>query len=422
MGSALTEKPPDPEFALLVLCLRAVVGLDVHQQVVVPAEGSISWARFLWLADRHQVIPLTWAALGKKPANALPLTVRALLEQRCRTIAAHNLSLSGELLGLLAAFREKGISATPFKGPALATALYGTLSHRQISDLDLFVTEERFPEATEVLELRGYQVEDRAKNLSRSEIRARFKDVLFTHPGTGVHLDLHWSVAEPEFDRKLSSMPVPNCVRTVELLGEAVPMQAPEDLLLLLCVHGLRHRWECLKWICDIAALLLRYPSLDWAAALKSARTLGRERTLLLGVYLASHLVAWTPPLVLELAIKADSMLPVLGEQIERSHVTECPQADLYTAKAVLGAVAFDAMRLRSREKTSERIAFLLHLLGEKMRPSAVDRQWIALPLSASAFYWVLRPVRVLRHYGPRCSMDYVRELIIAARTVTPGT
>jgi hypothetical protein len=418
---ALKKEPSDSEFALLLACLRAFLGGNHPGRSFFPPEAHVSWARFLWLADRHQVVPLVAAALESTAPETVPMAVRMRLEQRRRTVTAHNLSLSAELLELLSAFRRKAILAVPFKGPALGVALYGNLSHRQTSDLDLFVQEEGWDEATEILQSRGYQLEDRAKHLSRAEIRARFKDVLFTHPGTGVHLEVHWSVAEPEFDRKLSSMPIPDCSRTVHLLGEDVPIQAPEDLLLLLCAHGLRHRWDSLKWICDIAALLRRHPGLDWALALKKARPLARERTLLLGVFLARNLIVWHPPATIESALQADSMLPLLAEQIEGSHGTASPQADPHTANAVLEAAAFDAMRLRSREKASDRVLFLLQLLREKMRPSAEDRQWISLPLFASAFYWVLRPVRILHHYGAKCSMDYLSELIVAAQREEHG-
>lgn len=403
----------DPEFRLLMACVGRALGFGDSREALGVAAEDISWPRFLWLADHHQVMPLARAGLAGA-CLAVPGRVQRLLETKCRTITALNLSLSAELIDLLDLFRQHAIAADPFKGPGLAVAVYGNLSERQISDLDLFVSENRFADAAELLALRGYEIEERARGVSRQQLRLRFKDVLFTRPETGFHLELHWSVAEPEFDRELSAMRVPECSRKVSLLGAEIPLHASEDLLLLLCVHGLRHRWESLKWICDVACLLRTYPDLHWGTVLQRARAISRERTVLLGVLLARDLAGLRLPEEIQTLLENDSTLPLLAAQIREGHVKimELPAAN--STAAVLGGAAVDAMRLRSREKKSDRISLFLMLLAARIRPTAEDRRCIPLPRYAAPLYWLVRPLRILRHYGLRCTLHLLRELLQA--------
>jgi hypothetical protein len=417
-GSSPDTPSSGCEYLFLLECVRFALGATGQQPVRVPELG-ISWARFLGLAERHQVLPLVRLAL-LETLHSVPDGVRIWLEERCRTLVAFNLSLSAELLELLASFRTSAIEATPFKGPALAMACYGNLAQRQISDLDLFVDKDQFTAAMDVMLSRGYVMEARARGSSQETLRKQYKDVLFTHPECGIHVDLHWSVAEPFFDSKLSSMAVPAGTWGVTLLGEAIAIHAPEPLLFLLCVHGLRHRWETLKWICDLAGLFAAHPAFDWKAALENARSVSRERTLLLGVALLRELTGFKVPAEVAQLIAEDRTLLVLCRQIYRGHDAEREVTPARSAEAVLEGAAFDALRLRSRESTPDRLGLFFRVMAERLRPTGGDKNWISLPKPAAFLYWVVRPVRILRQYGAACSAQLLRELLGALCTPSP--
>ena len=59
----------------------------------------------------------------------------------------------------------------------------------------------------------------------------------------------------------------------------------------MLCMHGSKHVWSRLIWICDVAKMLESEPDLDWDSALREAKRVGLWRCLALGVLLA-HRVA----------------------------------------------------------------------------------------------------------------------------------
>src|SRR3712207_8653927 len=43
--------------------------------------------------------------------------------------------------------------------------------------------------------------------------------------------------------------------------------------LLILCVHGTKHIWGRLSWICDVAELLRTQPDMDWEYVLDRKST-----------------------------------------------------------------------------------------------------------------------------------------------------
>src|SRR5260370_41435139 len=79
--------------------------------------------------------------------------------------------------------------------------------------------------------------------------------------------------------------------RVVTLMGQPLVAPGAEDLLLILCMHGAKHLWKNLGWICDVAQLLGVQPHLDWEQVRREARRLRSERLLRLGVYLAERVL-----------------------------------------------------------------------------------------------------------------------------------
>jgi len=92
------------------------------------------------------------------------------------------------------------------------------------------------------------------------------------HPRYGRDLGLDWIWPDRTQDK---------------LAGANFPTVSPEILLLLLCVHGYKHIWSRLIWICDVSQLLTSHPDLAWAVVLRQATDSGLERPLAIGLLLA---------------------------------------------------------------------------------------------------------------------------------------
>ncbi|MEO8342158.1 MAG: nucleotidyltransferase family protein, partial [Nitrospirota bacterium] len=61
---------------------------------------------------------------------------------------------------------------------------------------------------------------------------------------------------------------------------------APEEFLIILCLHGSKHGWERLKWVADVAELL-RSQWINWKRVFSTAAERKCHRMLLLGLALA---------------------------------------------------------------------------------------------------------------------------------------
>ncbi len=102
------------------------------------------------------------------------------------------------------------------------------------------------------------------------------------------------------------------------VLNRPMPLPSAENIFFLLAIHGSRHRWESLKWICDIAALLHAFPELDWDAVLARASKIARKRLALLPLALVNQLFHVPLPASVSKAIEQDAAI----SRTCRSHST----------------------------------------------------------------------------------------------------
>jgi hypothetical protein len=353
------------------------------------------------LAKRHEVLPLVHAAIQRSELKVAP-NYRAWLNRECQKITAHNLLLTAELVQLVEALEHAGVNAVCFKGPALTAAIYPSLSLRQIADLDLFIPKSDIREALKVLTDRGYLPGEKCGHAGRKDFRSMAKDIECFHPKTGAHLELHWSACEPFFDRKLALMDP--CAKTsvTRVLGREVRVPATEELLILLALHGLRHRWDRLKWIFDIACFLRAHADIDWDSLLAKAERLSRVRMVLLAVLLANQIANCPIPPAVARRIQKQPILETLARQIRTGHGCFEEEASSFSRQAIEARGQVDRFRLQTRDKFLDRLALLWELFFERVKPTEEDRGWLS------------RPTRIFRVYGVGSAAGWLRQLLAA--------
>ena len=163
-----------------------------------------------------------------------------------------NRSLAQELGGLCEAFAARSVPVVPIKGATLAVSAYGDLTLRDFSDLDLLIPEAAIGAAQAVLLAQGYERKDPSTDPAEAEHEEGPYHV-FIKKRSLFRVDLQWVMAHQHFAFQLDR-PEFWAHRTPVLLGnKTVQGLAPEDLLIVLCVHGSKHAWEQLKWVCDVA-------------------------------------------------------------------------------------------------------------------------------------------------------------------------
>jgi hypothetical protein len=281
----------DRELILLIACARASIDPARAARIrALAADPGLDWERLLELADRHGLRPLLSWHLSRFGAASVPAATLSRLRGDFQKISALSVLLTGELLRLIAAMRDRGIEAVPFKGPALAAALYGHVALRQFNDLDILVREHDVWRASEVIEAHGFAPDVHISENQRAACIRRDYVRMFRRDEGRTLVELHWGVARRSFAVPFDACTVWPRLEPMTLQGTTVPRPCAEDLLLMLCVHGSRHAWDKLEGIASLAELLRAHPALDWDRVWRTAREMRCQRMLVFALLLARGL------------------------------------------------------------------------------------------------------------------------------------
>jgi hypothetical protein len=298
----------------LLLCAAQVMLTSAQASHLIDlARPEVDWDFVTRAAVRHGIVPLLHANLHTLPA--VPAAVRQQLHARAQANAARSLLLTAELLQLLQLFTTHTVSALAFKGPTLAAQVYGNIALREFGDLDLLVTEAHLPRAKSLLLERGYRVE---YALSPRQEAAYVRTIcqLPLRRDDGCVVELHTALAPRAFAFPLDAAQLWKRRVPVCLLGQIVAAPSPEDLLIILCMHGAKHRWNNLGWICDVAELLRAYPGIDWSATLRRARAVRSRRMLYLGLDLARRALGVSLSKEAEEQVQTDPVIATLARRV----------------------------------------------------------------------------------------------------------
>jgi hypothetical protein len=346
---------------------------------------DLDWDRLIDAARFHGTLPLLWWNLSWAGPERVPADRAAFLQDQFRANAGRGLLMQRELLRVLHLLGERGIVAVPYKGPVLATTLYGNVALRTYGDLDIVVRPGDQARALDALLADRYRrIEVEEEELGQ---RQRWHHELVRDDGAPM-LELHWSFAQrswrflPDLDgvwARLQPWPVGH---------EEVDGFCPEDLLAVLCVHGARHFWLRLLWICDIAQLVESCPQTDWTRVVRDARRSGTLRLVLLGLALAEELLGTELAAPVRDALRSEPEVRSVAAKLRARTLSRHPVEPK-------GREATD-LYLEMRERWRERAAHVLE-------PNFDDLRTVSLPPALSGVYWVVRPLKLAARYtvGP---------------------
>ena len=345
----------------------------------------------------HGMLPLLFKNVDNRDSENISKTILNQLKDAACAIAWRNLYVINELLRLLDLFRGHGIRALPFKGPVLAAAAYGNLSLRHFGDLDILMPREDILKAKDVLLERGYQP---TLQLSATEERVRLQahhDYTFCRSSDGVVIEIQWGITQDCFSFPFAFEDLWDRREDISLSGVKVETLRLEDLLLILCVHGAKHRWTQLKWICDIAEIVRAYQGkIDWERLMSQAGALGGERMLLLGLFLAHDLLGAVLPGVVLKKIDDDSQIKVLGNEVYRLLFGEPSSPSKLREEPPL---FFWKVRERLRDKLAIGRRYFPEYFVRMFAPNDRDRALLKLPSALSFAYYLVRPFRLIKDF-----------------------
>jgi len=365
--------------------------------------SEFDWDYLLRLAETHCVVPLLYCSLtpspqpsplggeGSPPQSATdPLRslaeVRGKLREAFEENARRNLRLTQELLEILDLLESRGIPAIPFKGPVLAHVLYRNLALRQFVDLDILVPKKNILKAKELLTAKGYSLHYSLTPHQEAVFLDLDCEYLLIHSEHRASVELHWDFAPKYFPLNLDLESLWERTGRVSLSGRDIRVFSKEDLLLLLCVHASKHRWNRLQWICDVAKLLSESTEIRWDFVLDTASRTGCRRILYLGLLLAQEIGGVPLPQEISVGIQTDPKVRILADTVTQSLFLES-----YSQPGVSWATHW--FGIRTRERLRDRLRYALSLL---FLPTLVDLKSADLPVFLSFLYYFLRPLRLL--------------------------
>lgn len=358
-------------------------------------QARIDWAYLMHIALLHRMAPLLYWHLHTICPEAVPLPALDQLRGHFHANARRNLFLTMELLKLLKLFASQEITAIPFKGPMLASAAYGNLSLRQFHDLDILVHQRDIRRAKAALASLGYRPAIEPTEAQDAEFVQSKHHILISEDGT-VRVDLQWRMVGPAFSFPLDTDRFWEHLQLRSLAGTPVLHLSPENTLLLLSVHGCKHHWARLKWICDVAQVIRTHPGLDWGQILDHAANLGVQRMLALGLFLAHDLLGTALPDKVWRRSLVDHTVKALATEVSQClfHETDNPPATY--AKFVF----YHRLRERFQDRMHHHLYYLYAYFWIIVTPNVRDRALLPLPACLSSLYYLLRPMRLLWMYA----------------------
>lgn len=380
---------------------------------------EIDWNGLIDMANRQGVLPLLYWNLNANYPDAVPEAISTGLREGFCANTRRNLFLLGELLQIASLFAEHEVPVIPYKGPILAAIAYGNLSLRQFGDLDIIVRERDVFKAKDLLLDRGYRpLLELTEAQEIAYIQSCHAYNFVKHPG-GIVVELHWQISDRQFSFLVSGERLWERLDSISLAGKTVLNLLPETLLVVLCQHGSVHRWEQLKWICDIAESIRARRDMDWERLFTKARELGSVRMLCLGLFLASDLLDAELPEVAWREIDADRVVKWLANRVSdrlfgnAGDSLEVEQSPLLHLRGRLNRAIF---HLRMRERWRDRLPYLRYLFGIVVFPNEKD-SILPLPQFLRFVRYLFRPLRLVKKYGVKPLQNCLEDWLLQGKS-----
>ncbi len=380
--SRITDRP---EHELLLCCARTNASPLIVERLRVLLSTEIDWEYLFTLARRHAVLPLVYVQLDRHCSHLVPSQALRRLRKQYQENASRNILLTAELCRLITLFAASGIEAIPYKGPLLSLFAYGDLASRRFVDLDIMVRREDVVRAQELLTAEGYEPA-KSLTLSQQQLLLRTQhNMQFNRDQRREIVELHWEVASHLFATSVQADELWQNLIAVKLNDIVVKTLAADDLLFSLCVHGSRHLWERLAWICDVAELIARQ-AINWQVLLERAAKTDCERMFLLGLYLAESLLHATLPANVRRRCISDKGLVTLAGEVTHRLLTGTDHIPATSSQIFW-------FNFGVRKSWRARARYFVFML----RPTDSDLSALSLPASLRFAYYLMRPIRLLQ-------------------------
>ncbi|HXG50497.1 MAG TPA: nucleotidyltransferase family protein [candidate division Zixibacteria bacterium] len=373
------------ERGLILYSARNAIDSAAAAAIQRIASSPLAWEKVVLTASMHGVLPLVYRALKRLPDATVPAEILDQLRRNYLANAAMSLSFTSEMLKILGWLEAEHIKAIPFKGPTLAAAAYGHLTLRQFGDLDILIRKKDFERVRKLLLAGGYRPWRDLTDAEESEHLRSAHAYTFVRTDSPAKVDLHWKIAQQRYSFGLDLDSLWRRAGRVSLGGKEIPTLCAEDLVMVLCIHGTKHCWQRLGWICDVAEVVRTNPEMNWDAVLARAESWHALRAVLLGLDLAGNLLGAPLTERVRAAIDRDRRVRRVSFLFQRR---------LFARSHGMGPLERAALFFMARERLRDKLPHLAYTVRQALAPNELDRNLLSLP---EILYFLYYPLRVMR-------------------------
>jgi hypothetical protein len=247
-----------------IVCLCARQNFEpIRQQrlIAICQNRTIKWNAVYAAAEQHGVTPLVYVNLRKsqREGTDIPEAALNIFKRSCIHNVLVKQDTAAVLEKVLALFSQKGIDVMLVKGAALNLAVYEQPWYTKSADIDLVIKARKgeIPEADhrEIVDvLEGFNYRYR-----------RFKEHIEYDYYEHHDVTMNGILA-------LNSERIWQESRRLRVNGQVVFVMAPEDMLIAAAVNSCRHRFSRLKFLCDVVAIIDKFPELNWDSLISKSR------------------------------------------------------------------------------------------------------------------------------------------------------
>ncbi|MGB7201877.1 MAG: nucleotidyltransferase family protein [Pyrinomonadaceae bacterium] len=400
MSEKESQPSRDKEIQLILGCAQTVIPSETADEVSRLLTQPLDWEYTLITASRNGLLPLLSWNLLRKFRQSLPGEIQERLSAFYQSHMQENLFLSFKLTEVVSLLEKNEIPVLSLKGPTLAVQAYGDPALRHYVDLDILVQPRHFDRAIELLLCNGYKSDISSGPLKRKLLFfTRKKDLSLFSSDNRVRVELHWKLSGSHFSLPLELDQLWNRMDSLNMGGTDLRVLAFNDLFVYLCLHGARHGWERLAWICDLNELIRRREAANgpiaWAEVRQHAKNHGCEKVFALGLFLVRKFFGGCVG------------CPTFEESEDHEvyvEITDKVYVDAFASRPNSSQIGdwymfHLSLKERSYDKLKLKAVYLVWYLKLIFTPNAVDKSIFRLPVVLYPLYFVMRPLRLLINY-----------------------
>ncbi len=412
------------ESKLLLYCAQAEISEVLRDKVTRLIKLPINWEDVLESASWHGIVPLLYNNLkGIQERHVIPEEVMDRLKSTYHGNLARNMYLYTELKRVLEVFLERGVEVIILKGAALAKTVYGDIGLRPMCDIDLLVRKEDLTNVEDIMTGLDYPFKDNnpAERYGEDNHHTRF-----FNQENNVLIEIHWHIScntHPTRIRNIDSDIIEmwwEGAKAIEISGVKSLMLCPEDLIIHLCLHFIKHRflggfnYECaLIQVCDIYQVLKQYrDEIDWVSLKCKTGKYGIER----------H-VYTTLTLVMEITGKyngiSNNVLSAIKSECLDKELVEIMKKRILIGKDVPNAAPGPFVQSHKADTLTGKIKIILREIFPS--PEVISERY-SVPLTSRRlyYYYVSRLLNFpIKHRKIMLEMPRVKEDLILKKWIS---